>query len=762
MKPNPVVLKNLPVFFSTLVVLLTIPLVLMAALNPTEFRKLAQPNMATLTLTSPTRTVSPGQTFKVDIQLATGSKTIPTSGVDVILKYAPEVTIQTKTEARSSSLIFPSPQTGELEAINIFPGNLYDSYPIKEIDNNSKTIKISGSASNIKNYFSGSGVFASIEFKAVKEGPITLAFAYDGPQSTGDTNVVGLVGGLPQEILSPPPPLSLAIGQITTPSPISATSLPITCKTGLNSFTAYNPCFGGFHNAKYSCYDGSSGLLGESTSCKSSSTWKKYAEDACQGKSNCPGPIPSASPITGCHKPCSGGDCPEGLKCGTPCPPGKICVQVLTCYNPECPYEKNCVCSSPTPTSVPGTAQCNEDCLNRPCAPGLTCLHYKCSGPDNTSKCAGAAMCRNPDCPAKEDCNCSSPTPTSLPSPIACIPEGQTMPVYPGYNCCPGLKPIAPVVPDKNNNCPTTILLGSSICTKCGDGTCGLGENKCNCPSDCPSPTPTTSPSPVPVPGCHKPCSGGDCPEGLKCGTPCPPGEICVQVLTCYNPWCPYEENCVCSSPVPTPPPKPTSTPMPSTWLDFKLTLADRLESPKGLGNQTEVTIYYTLPEEPNRLILLGTTQTQTDGSGSLALSDNLVGKKPLFYARTPSHLRKLGGMLINISFIIAGQNTLSFGELIPGDIYIAPGSKEQDNVINSFDVAELFQQWGRIRQETSANTQSKFVVPRREIKRNADFNGDGIVNNWDLKILFSNFGKTGDGPMSPETIIIPNPSSQP
>jgi hypothetical protein len=118
--------------------------------------------------------------------------------------------------------------------------------------------------------------------------------------------------------------------------------------------------------------------------------------------------------------------------------------------------------------------------------------------------------------------------------------------------------------------------------------------------------------------------------------------------------------------------------------------------------------------------------------------------------------------MLINISFIIAGQNTLSFGELIPGDIYIAPGSKEQDNVINSFDVAELFQQWGRIRQETSANTQSKFVVPRREIKRNADFNGDGIVNNWDLKILFSNFGKTGDGPMSPETIIIPNPSSQP
>lgn len=79
---------------------------------------------------------------------------------------------------------------------------------------------------------------------------------------------------------------------------------------------------------------------------------------------------------------------------------------------------------------------------------------------------------------------------------IVCVPEGQTMPVYPGYQCCPGLAAISTATPDANGNCPTHPLLGASICTKCGNGSCGPGENKCNCPEDC-LPTPTVAPAPL-------------------------------------------------------------------------------------------------------------------------------------------------------------------------------------------------------------------------------------------------------------------------
>jgi hypothetical protein len=78
-----------------------------------------------------------------------------------------------------------------------------------------------------------------------------------------------------------------------------------------------------------------------------------------------------------------------------------------------------------------------------------------------------------------------SATPLPLPS-LSCTEEGGILPVYPGYHCCPGLTAVPPNQPDVNGNCGQT-LLGASICTKCGDGSCGKGENLCNCPVDCPS-----------------------------------------------------------------------------------------------------------------------------------------------------------------------------------------------------------------------------------------------------------------------------------
>lgn len=62
-----------------------------------------------------------------------------------------------------------------------------------------------------------------------------------------------------------------------------------------------------------------------------------------------------------------------------------------------------------------------------------------------------------------------------------CVTEGETMPVYPGFECCIGLVAINPTTPDLN--CEP--LLGASICSKCGNGTCEQWENYCNCPEDC-------------------------------------------------------------------------------------------------------------------------------------------------------------------------------------------------------------------------------------------------------------------------------------
>ncbi len=66
-----------------------------------------------------------------------------------------------------------------------------------------------------------------------------------------------------------------------------------------------------------------------------------------------------------------------------------------------------------------------------------------------------------------------------------CVPEGEEQVVYPGSpSCCPDLTAIPCDYPDTDDTCiPCT---GGAICANCWDGTCGLGENICNCPGDCP------------------------------------------------------------------------------------------------------------------------------------------------------------------------------------------------------------------------------------------------------------------------------------
>ncbi len=71
--------------------------------------------------------------------------------------------------------------------------------------------------------------------------------------------------------------------------------------------------------------------------------------------------------------------------------------------------------------------------------------------------------------------------------PAGCITEGQRGDIMmaPEKECCPGLKPIPDLyVSKETKNCE----VGgdeSFVCAKCGDATCGGGENKCNCQEDC-------------------------------------------------------------------------------------------------------------------------------------------------------------------------------------------------------------------------------------------------------------------------------------
>jgi hypothetical protein len=117
--------------------------------------------------------------------------------------------------------------------------------------------------------------------------------------------------------------------------------------------------------------------------------------------------------------------------------------------------------------------------------------------------------CGNGVCAAGENwCNCpvDCSLPTTSPSPPVCVNEGDTV----GYaispegfeywntkgkylTCCQGLRFTDNTTkPASDGLCQQTDGIYNAICTNCGNGECGLGENKCNCPSDCPTPTITS------------------------------------------------------------------------------------------------------------------------------------------------------------------------------------------------------------------------------------------------------------------------------
>lgn len=72
-------------------------------------------------------------------------------------------------------------------------------------------------------------------------------------------------------------------------------------------------------------------------------------------------PTPTATPRPGCGTTCqSSAGCSIGLTCYQPpmpiCPPGTFCTQVMPpkiCRNPSCPSRTDCICSTPTASPIP-------------------------------------------------------------------------------------------------------------------------------------------------------------------------------------------------------------------------------------------------------------------------------------------------------------------------------------------------------------------------------------------------------------------------
>lgn len=293
------------------------------------------------------------------------------------------------------------------------------------------------------------------------------------------------------------------------------------------------------------------------------------------------------------------------------------------------------------------------------------------------------------------------------------------------------------------------------------------------------TPTPPSAPLPpscLPLP---------DCVDGIEDATgrkidicqlvPPPPGQT----------YCPRPT----ATPEPTvlPTPTPTPTPEPRVLINIRLALEGR-ESHASIVDIYGVSTAYAKPSKEvlqllgsggstvvvegaflpgSRIDKLGTTATNQFGIGTLSLDRTYIGAGYYLLAQTPSHLRKLA-QNYQVIQLDAGQNPacraeictqevkyVDFGTLPAGDIYVdEKGNK--DNFINTFDVGSLYAAWSGA--HTPREKPLQTFLP--EMPEPADLNGDGVVNNRDLAMLFANFNKRGDSSVSRETPVpLPPPS---
>lgn len=120
---------------------------------------------AILRLTTKDSQIKVGDLVKVDVELDTQDKSV--DGVDVILNYNPVL----------------------LENNRLEPGQIFSNIMTNQVDQETGIIKFSA-LSKPEQTFKGTGILATLEFKALKAGTTFIDFDFQ-EDSTEETNVAG-------------------------------------------------------------------------------------------------------------------------------------------------------------------------------------------------------------------------------------------------------------------------------------------------------------------------------------------------------------------------------------------------------------------------------------------------------------------------------------------------------------------------------------------------------------------------------------------
>lgn len=181
---------------------------------------------------------------------------------------------------------------------------------------------------------------------------------------------------------------------------------------------------------------------------------------------------------------------PESGEC-EPLIGGFICID---CGNGTCEsFENKCMCPEDCPEET-------QDCYGTlvPCAQGqycripdgqchLTGVWGTCTDVPEVCLSVQSPVCGCDGKTYENDCELQIAMMSLDYQGACCIPEGGEFEDWGegGPTCCSGLTAVDACIVDSTGNCACPNC-PCKVCTQCGDGTCGLGENKCNCP-DCES-----------------------------------------------------------------------------------------------------------------------------------------------------------------------------------------------------------------------------------------------------------------------------------
>ncbi len=172
----------------------------------------------------------------------------------------------------------------------------------------------------------------------------------------------------------------------------------------------------------------------------------------------------------------------EPVSVGLECIENQDCSKEFKCVNSEC-ISVGCVGDGENTPGAIGPEY--SDHMATECCEGLKGLIWNvdikgCEEPMVGGGYLCTSKCGNEICDSNENkCICPEDCVEE-----ECVGEGGSIVIYPEQpNCCEGLTRISCDGPI-NDTCEVKCD-GSSICAKCGNGECGAGENKCNCPADC-------------------------------------------------------------------------------------------------------------------------------------------------------------------------------------------------------------------------------------------------------------------------------------